>query len=135
MHLTACAWRHPTAAAPAPLVAADSEDYSSEDERQQAQRRCQKQRQKDRKAWGKGKLKGRKSDVGAGESGKLVAPAAGLGGQGEEEWSQWASAELEQQLLDEVHTTGEGWIFLLCSCNASGPGLPKPLPAGPRHAG
>ena len=95
--------------APAAPAAADSEDYSSEEDRQQAQRRRQKQRQKDREAQGKSKGKSRKSDAGAGEGGKLVAPAAGLGGQGEEEWSQWASAELEQQLLDEVHTTGE-WV-------------------------
>ena len=96
--------------APAAPAAADSEDYSSEEDRQQAQRRRQKQRQKDREAQGKSKGKSRKSDAGAGEGGKLVAPAAGLGGQGEEEWSQWASAELEQQLLDEVHTTGDWWL-------------------------
>lgn len=64
---------------------ADSEDYSSDEERQRQRARYAK-----RKAGNKAKA-------------QAQAPAAGLAGS---EWDGWASPELEQQLLDEVHTTG-----------------------------
>lgn len=57
---------------------------------------------------------------------QLPAARAGkpvvVGADGEEDWNLWASAELEQKLLDEVHTTGglpgwsPCWLLALACC-------------------
>lgn len=69
------------------LPCADSEDYSSDEERQQQRARHAK----------------RKPNIKAKAQAQAKAQAAGLP---DSEWDGWASPELEQQLLDEVHTTG-----------------------------
>lgn len=77
-------------------MCADSEDYSSDEERAR-----QRARLAQRKAASKAK---------AAAKAAAVVPAAGLA---DNEWDAWASPELEQQLLDEVHTTGGccGWVL------------------------
>ena len=83
-------------AMPSCPMCADSEDYSSDEERAR-----QRARRAQRKAASKAK---------AAAKAAAVVPAAGLA---DNEWDAWASPELEQQLLDEVHTTGGccGWVL------------------------
>ena len=73
---------------------ADSEDFSSEDEAQRHRQRAQGTRKQHQS---------RRGGAGAARQQKVPAAAAGT----DDEWSNWASEALEQQLLDEVNTTGE----------------------------